>query len=196
MTTVMFYYAAMVYSLQQADLIGAAQNWFADNVALGLFMIAAILDIVTGVYSAAVQGRLSSEIAFNKLLRKLGVFFLPPVALVIERALATLGQAYPIVTITCFLLVVLELTSILENLEKGGVPVGFMRGWLKQVSDRIQAATTAPGMMQPNTVVVKQTIELPGTATNAETAIQVDKPTIVRMGTGELKPQPDFDKRL
>jgi toxin secretion/phage lysis holin len=157
-------------------------RWFGENPVLGLFIIAVLLDVLTGVYAAAVIGNLSSEIATNKLLRKLGIFFLPIVALIIERALAILNMAYPVVTGVCLLLLVVELTSIAENLKRAGINIGPIEGWLKIVSERTQDATSA-GVPAPSGVVVRQTIELPPTP-----GITVEQPKVFRAGgTGELK---------
>ena len=89
-----------------------------------------LIDYITGVHAAYVKGELSSRIGIIGILKKLSYLAMVAVACVIDYILATVGAQVGVVVsvqfvalLVIFWLVINELISILENVDKIGGPV-------------------------------------------------------------------------
>jgi toxin secretion/phage lysis holin len=98
---------------------------------LGMLMCVMIIDYITGITSAYIQGNINSRIGFVGIIKKLSYLCAVAVGMVadwiIHSSLATAGVESS-VTLFVGLLVVIwliinELISILENLAKIGTPL-------------------------------------------------------------------------
>ena len=89
-----------------------------------------LLDYCTGVHAAYVQHTLSSRVGILGILKKLSYLAMVAAACVIDWLLITVGAKLgAVITVqfvgllVCFWLIVNELISILENIDKAGGPV-------------------------------------------------------------------------
>ena len=100
-------------------------------VPLVLLLVMVALDYVTGMISAAITRRLSSQRGFLGILKKLCYFIVVCVGAGIDRLLAliadTVGLSLPVsLTVSVFVtswLIINEAISVLENVAAIGVPV-------------------------------------------------------------------------
>lgn len=93
--------------------------------------IAIIVDYISGMVSAAVQGKLNSKKGLKGILKKLGYVFAVIVALLADQLIIAVTAEFGIqlaATATCGILTTIwltlnELLSILENVGRMGVPL-------------------------------------------------------------------------
>ncbi len=87
-------------------------------IALALFML---LDYMTGITAAAIDGQLSSRRGFRGILRKVLMFV--PVVMAVQLDRMTGAEPAILTIITTWALIGNEGISILENLSRAGVPI-------------------------------------------------------------------------
>ncbi len=86
-----------------------------------------VVDYITGICRAGVEGRISSAIAFKGIARKIVMFFLVGVAHIIDQHM--LGDTAALRTAVILFYTGNEGISIIENAEKLGVPIPkFLHG--------------------------------------------------------------------
>ncbi|MBS2771503.1 phage holin family protein [Anoxybacillus rupiensis] len=119
------------------SLIGS----FVSSVFGGLDILVVILvcfvviDYITGIVAGALEGKLSSEIGFRGIVRKLLIFVLVAVAHLIDLAL---GQNNHFIRdATTFFYMANEVISIVENVGRTGLPIpGFLIRAIELLKDR------------------------------------------------------------
>ena len=92
--------------------------WDALIVALVAMVI---IDYITGVIKAAVQGKLSSAVGFRGLLKKVAIFLLVAVGVMVDRVIPATNEAVRSAVI--FFYIANEGLSILENAGELGLPL-------------------------------------------------------------------------
>ena len=90
------------------------------DVALQCLVIAVALDYLSGVIKAFVNKELSSKIGFKGLLKKVGVFVIVALAVLIDRIT---GESGMVRTLVIYYFVANEGLSIVENLGEAGLPI-------------------------------------------------------------------------
>lgn len=98
----------------------AGYLWGPWDVFLELLLVFVALDYITGFVCAAIHHRLSSEVGFKGLARKVLIFAVIAVASMIERIIPGANSA--IRSATCCFYIANEGLSILENVAQMGVP--------------------------------------------------------------------------
>lgn len=100
-----------------------------------------MLDWVTGMTAAWINGELDSRVGFFGAIRKLGRLCLVAVGMaadyIIASGVSTAGAELPIdmavALLVCFWLIINECISVLENCDKAGVPIPeFLKKALKR----------------------------------------------------------------
>ena len=80
-----------------------------------------VIDYITGVIKAAVQGKLSSAVGFRGLLKKVAIFLLVAVGVMVDRVIPATNEAVRSAVI--FFYIANEGLSILENAGELGLPL-------------------------------------------------------------------------
>lgn len=80
-----------------------------------------VVDYITGVITAAVNGKLSSEVGLKGIAKKVAIFVVVAVAHFVDRAVGTDNNLF--MSATAFFYMANELISILENIIETGMPV-------------------------------------------------------------------------
>lgn len=80
-----------------------------------------VIDYITGVIKAAVQGKLSSSVGFKGLLKKVAIFLLVAVGVMVDRIIPATNEAVRSAVI--FFYIANEGLSILENSGELGLPL-------------------------------------------------------------------------
>ena len=96
-----------------------------------VMMGAMLMDYITGIAKAAYEGELSSRIATQGVIRKVGKLCLVATAMIVDyiirAGLVEAGVELPFdmaaALMTCFWILINECISILENLDESGVPI-------------------------------------------------------------------------
>ena len=112
-------------------------------VAVPVVVLCAVmmLDWVTGMTAAWINGELDSRVGFFGAIRKLGRLCLVAVGMaadyIIASGVSTAGAELPIdmavALLVCFWLIINECISVLENCDKAGVPIPeFLKKALKR----------------------------------------------------------------
>lgn len=100
-----------------------------------------MLDWVTGMTAAWINGELDSRVGFFGAIRKLGRLCLVAVGMaadyIIASGVSTAGAELPIdmavALLVCFWLIINECISVMENCDKAGVPIPeFLKKALKR----------------------------------------------------------------
>lgn len=101
---------------------GAITGYFFGGwpVLLGVLVAFVSIDYITGIFAAATEGKLSSNVGFKGIAKKLAIFFLVAVAHLTDVAI---GQGNFIRDAAIFFYLANELISILENCGRLGLPV-------------------------------------------------------------------------
>lgn len=110
--------------------------WDALIVALVAMVI---IDYITGVIKAAVQGKLSSAVGFRGLLKKVAIFLLVAVGVMVDRVIPATNEAVRSAVI--FFYIANEGLSILENAGELGLPLPAA---LKKSLEKMQDKETGP----------------------------------------------------
>jgi toxin secretion/phage lysis holin len=103
---------------------GGFAGWFLGdfNGFLYTLVVFTALDYITGVIQAIFTKTLSSEVGLKGIIRKLLIFILVGVGHIIDTQL--LGEAgHPVRTLIIFFFIGNEGISLLENIEKLGIPI-------------------------------------------------------------------------
>ena len=108
------YYAALV-GVAAGAILGPMDGLF---IALIIFIV---MDYLTGVMVAILEKRLSSEIGFKGICKKILIFVLVALANIIDVYVMKCGAA--VRTSVIFFYLANEGISILENVSKTGLPV-------------------------------------------------------------------------
>lgn len=97
-----------------AGIIGGfLAHWLGGwDVILTALVALVILDYVTGVLKAIVNKNLSSEIGFNGLIRKIVIFIVVAVAVIVQ---SVIGDSIPLREIVIMFFICNEAISLLEN---------------------------------------------------------------------------------
>ncbi|WP_035502832.1 holin family protein [Parageobacillus thermoglucosidasius] len=90
------------------------------SILLGILLAFVVIDYVTGMMAAYVEGRLRSNIGFKRIPKKVMIFVLVAVAHLVDRAVGT-NDLFRDATI--FFYLANELVSIIENAGRMGLPV-------------------------------------------------------------------------
>ena len=110
--------------------------WDALIVALVAMVI---IDYITGVIKAAVQGKLSSAVGFRGLLKKVAIFLLVAVGVMVDRVIPATNEAVRSAVI--FFYIANEGLSILENAGELGLPLPAA---LKKSLEKMKDIETGP----------------------------------------------------
>ena len=106
--------------------------WDALIVALVAMVI---IDYITGVIKAAVQGKLSSAVGFRGLLKKVAIFLLVAVGVMVDRVIPATNEAVRSAVI--FFYIANEGLSILENAGELGLPLpAALKKSLEKMQDK------------------------------------------------------------
>lgn len=90
------------------------------DVALQCLVIAVALDYISGIIKAFVNKELSSKIGLKGLLKKVGVFVIVALAVLIDKIT---GESGAVRTLVIYYFVANEGLSIVENLSEAGLPI-------------------------------------------------------------------------
>lgn len=90
------------------------------DVALQCLVIAVALDYISGIIKAFVNKELSSKIGVRGLLKKVGVFIIVALAVLIDKVT---GESGMVRTLVIYYFVANEGLSIIENLGEAGLPI-------------------------------------------------------------------------
>ncbi|MBU3100655.1 MULTISPECIES: phage holin family protein [Clostridium] len=115
--------------------IGGYSGWFLGGVDGFMYALITfvVIDYFTGIMVAIVERRLSSEIGFRGIFKKVLIFFLVGIANIVDVHLIKNGSA--IRTAVIFFYVSNEGISILENSAKIGLPIPKkLKDILKQIN--------------------------------------------------------------
>ena len=94
-----------------------------------------IIDYITGVIKAAVQGKLSSAVGFRGLLKKVAIFLLVAVGVMVDRVIPATNEAVRSAVI--FFYIANEGLSILENAGELGLPLpAALKKSLEKMKDK------------------------------------------------------------
>jgi toxin secretion/phage lysis holin len=95
-----------------------------------------IVDYVTGLIASAIEGRLSSQVGFRGIVRKLLVFVLVAVSHLLDIAIG--WNSHFIRDAIIFFYIANEFISIVENAGRAGVPLpSFLRKAIDLFKDEI-----------------------------------------------------------
>lgn len=95
--------------------------WGGWNTLLGILLAFVIIDYITGFIAAGAEGKLSSEVGFKGIAKKILIFVLVAVGHLLDKALG--GQNDMFRDATIFFFLANELLSIIENAGRAGVPI-------------------------------------------------------------------------
>ena len=117
--------------------IGGGIGWFLGGADGFLYALIAfvVIDYITGVMCAIVDKKLSSEVGFKGICKKVLVFILVGVGNIID--VQVLGQAGVLRTAVIFFYLSNEGVSLLENAGHLGLPIpAKLKAVLEQLHDR------------------------------------------------------------
>ena len=117
--------------------IGGGIGWFLGGADGFLYALIAfvVIDYITGVMCAIVDHKLSSEVGFKGIFKKVLIFILVGVGNIID--VQVLGQAGVLRTAVIFFYLSNEGVSLLENAGHLGLPIpAKLKAVLEQLHDR------------------------------------------------------------
>ena len=117
--------------------IGGALGWFIGGLDGFLYALIAfvVIDYLTGLLAAGVQKKLSSEVGFKGIAKKIAVFLLVGIANIIDVDVIQNGTALR--TAVIFFYLSNEGLSILENAGNIGLPIPEkLKTMLAQLKDK------------------------------------------------------------
>lgn len=88
---------------------------------LGILLAFVIIDYITGFIAAGAEGKLSSEVGFKGIAKKILIFVLVAVAHLLDEALGGNNNIFRDAVI--FFYLANELLSIIENAGRAGLPI-------------------------------------------------------------------------
>ena len=95
--------------------------WGGWNALLGILLAFVIIDYITGFIAAGAEGKLSSDVGFKGILKKILIFVLVAVAHLLDEALGGNNDIFRDAVI--FFYLANELLSIIENAGRAGLPI-------------------------------------------------------------------------
>lgn len=102
---------------------------------LSVLLVLVIIDYVTGVICAAVNGQLSSAIGFKGLAKKVGIFAIVAVAAMVDQVIPSVDGALR--AAACAFYIANEGLSVLENWGNIGLPLPeTLKKALAQLKDK------------------------------------------------------------
>lgn len=111
-----------IYKISMTALGGIiGYLWGGWNALLGILLAFVIIDYTTGFIAAGAEGKLSSEVGFTGIAKKILIFVLVAVGHLLDKALG--GQNDMFRDATIFFFLANELLSIIENAGRAGVPI-------------------------------------------------------------------------
>ena len=119
--------------------IGGGIGWFLGGADGFLYALIAfvVIDYITGVMCAIVDKKLSSEVGFKGIFKKVLIFILVGVGNIID--VQVLGQAGVLRTAVIFFYLSNEGVSLLENAGHLGLPIPTkLKAVLEQLHDRAE----------------------------------------------------------
>ena len=117
--------------------IGGGIGWFLGGADGFLYALSAfvVIDYITGVMCAIVDKKLSSEVGFKGIFKKVLIFIMVGVGNIID--VQVLGQAGVLRTAVIFFYLSNEGVSLLENAGHHGLPIpAKLKAVLEQLHDR------------------------------------------------------------
>lgn len=90
------------------------------DVAITCLLIAIVLDYISGIIKAYITKRLSSEIGFKGIIKKVSTLLIVTLSVLIDRVT---GESGAIRTLVIYYFVANEGLSIIENFAAVGVPI-------------------------------------------------------------------------
>ncbi len=117
--------------------IGGALGWFIGGLDGFLYALIAfvVIDYLTGLLAAGVQKKLSSEVGFKGIAKKIAIFLLVGIANIIDVDVIQNGTALR--TAVIFFYLSNEGLSILENAGNIGLPIPEkLKTMLSQLKDK------------------------------------------------------------
>lgn len=117
--------------------IGGALGWFVGGLDGFLYALIAfvVIDYLTGLLAAGVQKKLSSEVGFKGIAKKIAIFLLVGIANIIDVDVIQNGTALR--TAVFFFYLSNEGLSILENAGNIGLPIPEkLKTMLSQLKDK------------------------------------------------------------
>ena len=112
-----------------------------------IWIIAMVLDYVSGVIAGAILGELDSKKGILGIVKKLGYILILCVAVLVDLLLANCGEQLGLnlgISCTFSILVIVwltlnELLSITENISKMGIPLpSFLQKAIKSIQDQTE----------------------------------------------------------
>lgn len=101
------------------------------DISLQCFLIAMVLDYITGILNASYNKKLNSKIGFKGILKKMGLLCLIALAVIIDRITGSDGV---IRTLIIYYIVANEGLSIIENLAEMNIIIPeFIKDKLEQL---------------------------------------------------------------
>ena len=117
--------------------VGGALGWFVGGLDGFLYALIAfvVIDYLTGLLAAGVQKKLSSEVGFKGIAKKIAIFLLVGIAHIIDVDVIQNGTALR--TAVIFFYLSNEGLSILENAGNIGLPIPEkLKTMLSQLKDK------------------------------------------------------------
>lgn len=133
-----------IKAVASVAITGAFAYFQALFIPLIILLIVVVVDYITGMANAFITKTLSSRIGIRGIFKKLGFFVAVGVACVVDwliaSALTSTGIALPpnfaLAILVCIWLIINDCISVLENLNKIGVPLpGFLLTLLNKLKD-------------------------------------------------------------
>lgn len=141
-----------IKAVASVAITGALAYFQALLIPLIILVVVVVIDYITGMANAFITKTLSSRIGVRGIFKKLGFFVAVGVACVVDwmisSALISTGIALPpnfaFAILVCVWLIINDCISILENLNKIGVPLpGFLLALLKRLKDTTEKKVKA-----------------------------------------------------
>ena len=112
----------------------AAYLWGAWDAFIQVLVAVVVIDYITGVAKAAIKKELDSAVGFIGLLKKIAIFLIVALAVLIDKAIPGINGAARSATIMFY--IANEGISILENIGLMGVPLpAGLQKWLAKLKD-------------------------------------------------------------
>ena len=129
-----------VLRIAAAGIGGIATYIWGPWDALIIALVAMVdIDYITGIIKAAVQGKLSSLVGFKGLLKKVAIFLLVAVGVMVDKIIPATNEAVRSAVI--FFYIANEGLSILENAGELGLPLPAA---LKKSLEKMKDKETGP----------------------------------------------------
>ncbi|WP_458412148.1 holin family protein [Schinkia sp. CFF1] len=99
-----------------------------------IFTVLVVIDYVTGLLAAGIEGNLSSRIGFKGIAKKIMIFALIAIAHFIDELV---GNSHLIRDATVFFYMANEILSTIENAGRIGIPIpGFLRNAVSMLRNK------------------------------------------------------------